>query len=500
MNAQATASSTPDEFLLAVAALPRLPKVIRYEDDYCEKIRSLDVGRSIEVILLHNSGAETTLRLDRLDPRVRPLIRVFLLLNLQVMAAASVRSYFRALIQVAGCDIEEVAMAQPLRVKTMWPGLIARYSAATLIALRRLLTFLCEVRFASWTPLHEHFVSTVLPVHTRGAYSTVRSGDAFLAIEEEARLVRWIDAAALEPAAMNKRALELTCLVVASYQFGMRPKQLGVARKRDCSVRISSEDHSAIVRVNFRMIKQKDATLSRLPLLRKVKREWAHLFVELMKHKAQDEADSFLFGFPSRNALSVALIAKLDEILPDGGRVAYDLRHSLAQRLVDAGAGHEELASAMGHSRLSSGLVYFRASANQAELVNKAMGASDTYVAVARIASERFITADDLAALKGDQQIAGVPHGIPIAGIGGCRTGQPSCPYNPVAACYGCPKFMPVRDQALHERVLSDFRGVVRIFLDAARGDASSPAYLQLQRTISEVQGVILQLKGAGDE
>jgi hypothetical protein len=349
--------------------------------------------------------------------------------------------------------------------------------------------------------LHAEFVTRALFVKQGDTYASVRSGDAFLTIEEEAYLVRWMDQSALKAENLDKATVELACLIVCSYQFGMRPKQLGIVRKRDCIVRISPEDGSAIAHLTFKLIKQKDVALAGLLLNRKVKREWGPLFAALMKHKELDANDSFLFGFSSRTSLSSALIDALSEILPtDTRRVAYDMRHSMAQRLVDSGASHEELAAAMGHTQLASGLVYFRATANQAELVNKALGISDTYIAVAKIAADKFISSHDLAGLKGDQQIAGVPHGIPIAGIGGCKTGQPLCPSNPVIACYGCPKFMPVRDAGLHAQVLEDFRGIVHFYMDVGRGETQSPAYLQLQRSISEVQNVIRDLKETNEE
>jgi hypothetical protein len=53
---------------------------------------------------------------------------------------------------------------------------------------------------------------------------------------------------------------------------------------------------------------------------------------------------------------------------------------------------------------------------------------------------------------------------------------------------------MPVRDVHLHEQVLQDFRSVVHLYRDADRGQMNSPAYLQLQQTIDEVQQVIRQL------
>ena len=55
---------------------------------------------------------------------------------------------------------------------------------------------------------------------------------------------------------------------------------------------------------------------------------------------------------------------------------------------------------------------------------------------------------------------------------------------------------MPLYDKAMHERVLADMREVVVFFDQSSRGDARSPAYLQLQRTIAEIQAVIAELEG----
>lgn len=499
MSMHANHLASTDALSIAIQSLPQLPRIVQYEDDYDEKVRSIKVADTTESIQLHVAGQALTLKLARYSARIRPLMRAFLLFSLQTKAPHSVVNLFATTAPVPETVLEGLAMAEPLAARREWIAVVARFSTDACSSLKAFLAFLCQVRFGHWTPLHAGFVSRALPVKGRDPYSTVRSGESFLAIGEEAKLVRWIDAQAATASTLNKHEAALASLVTCAYQFGMRPKQLGLIRKRDCSVRFSDEDGSAIVVLTFRMIKQRDPQLAKLPLHRKVKREWAPLLSVLYSHRAADEDDSFLFGFSSRAKLSNALIAQLDEILPDGGRVAYDLRHSMAQRLVDGGASHEELASALGHSELRTGSVYFRASANQAELVNKALGVSETYRTVAKIAAERFIDANELAALRGDQQVAGVPHGVPIAGIGGCKTGQPSCQYNPVTACYGCPKFMPVRDVALHEQVLKDFRGIVLFYKDIGHGETASPAYLQLQRTISEVQGVISELKGSHD-
>jgi hypothetical protein len=167
--------------------------------------------------------------------------------------------------------------------------------------------------------------------------------------------------------------------------------------------------------------------------------------------------------------------------------------------LVDAGASEEELAAFMGHTDLNTGLVYFNSSRSQAERINQALGISSTYQNVMKVAHSQFISADELAGLKGDQQIAGVPHGIPIAGIGGCELGQPSCPNNPVISCYGCSRFMPIASARIHVQVLEDLREVMKFFYVSSHAERGSPA-LQLEGTIAKVQAVIDELGGQRNE
>lgn len=489
-------NTTPvDPFLAAISSLPPLPSTIVYEDDYTEKRLSIQTELAKESVELSAGGDPATLDFLCFEPRIRELVRVFLLGELLDYSATTVSYRYYGLRGVSAQQLEEIAMSSPAQVRVSWPLLSDSLSTDTLVSLKRFMAFLCTCRFGQWEPLYEA-LGAHLPMPRRDAYAVVRAGDCFLELDEEAQLVRWIDDAALSATSLPRKDLVAACLVTCAYQFGMRPIQLGMLRKRDCSVRASTEDGTPIVYLTFRTVKQQDAQASRLPLLRKVKREWASLLAALFEQLRDSPGDAFLFGLESRRRASLALVSALDVALPGRGRVGYDLRHSMAQRMVDAGASQEELATALGHTHLRTGLVYFRASANQVELVNKALGLSETYKTVAKIATERFISEDELARLKGEQQIAGMPHGIPIAGIGGCKTGQPSCPYNPVTACYGCPKFMPVRDVALHEQVLKDFRGVVNEFRVAGAGDQESPAYLQLRRTIAEVQGVIYQLEG----
>lgn len=488
-----------DEYFSAeVARLPLPPRVIVYEDDYSEKMCSVNTEEAQESMKLADAGDLVGLNFLAFGELVRPLVRLFLLTSLVDYAPASVHTYYMGLRAIPESALVAAAVSEPATLRAKWPALTRALSHEVTTVFKRFISFLCLVCFGHWDHRYLPLVSG-LPTPRKDSYAAVRSGDCFLEIEEEVALVRWIDQATVSFSSMSRSDLRVAALVICSYQFGMRPKQLGTLRKRDCEIRISKEDGLPSVYLTFRTLKQQDVQASRLPLLRKVKREWAPLIAATYGLLSDAPSSAYFFGFGNRSELSAALISKLDEILPGRGRVAYDLRHSMVQRMVDAGASQEEVAAALGHTHLRTGLVYFRASANEAELINKALGLSETYQTVAKIASERFISEDELSSLKGEQQIAGVPHGVPIAGIGGCKTGQPSCPYNPVTACYGCPKFMPVRDRALHEQVLNDIRGVVNEFRMIGAGDQESPAYLQLRRTIAEIQSVIAQLEGSDD-
>jgi hypothetical protein len=287
-------------------------------------------------------------------------------------------------------------------------------------------------------------------------------------------------------------------MLICAYQFAMRPVQISMLDVRHVRIWKDGLETDPTVHLTFHMAKQRGKE-TRIPLTRRVKREWACIFVHLQTCLDSVEASRPPKFFQAQSSQEVGRrVATLVRTLigtEDLG-TATDLRHTAAQRLVDAGASHEELAEFLGHAQTNTGLIYYATSATHAERVNRALGASDIYRQVAKIAHDRFISPDELATLKEDQQIAAVPHGMPISGIGGCNSGQAACPYNPITSCYGCRKFMPTTDLKLHRQVLTDMREVVLLFERSSRSDAKSPAYMQLQRTISEIQTVIGELEG----
>ena len=192
-------------------------------------------------------------------------------------------------------------------------------------------------------------------------------------------------------------------------------------------------------------------------------------------------------------------IADLVEEITGERWSATDLRHTAVQRLTDSGASQIVVAEFMTHAVIRTSLVYFDTSPTQALRVNQALAISPIYANVAEIARTRTIDKAALLRLPSDKQIGGIPHGIPIAGIGGCASGQSICTKNPVLSCYVCRKFMPVKDADIHDHVVESLRPIVLDFADASRGNDESPAYTQLRRTLTAAQRVAADIKAGED-
>lgn len=445
--------SPPSLLLQILQKLPDLPSNIRYYDDFDDKLRTLKDIKHATKCEIYVNGTRVYLYFDRFGDELGKLAKHLLLyLVSEDFQPSSVYNYIQSLYRVTAQELMQVIEAGPFGIKQLWQLLLAKedWTIGTYRALKSLLNFLSINHLCGWSPAYNEFLSKALPLPEVDKYASIRSGDVFLSMEEESRIVQYLDSLAAlvkqNPSAVDFENLTQGAMLLCSYQFGMRPIQIASLTLRDVKIWADQNDDDLSVHLTFRTVKQRTQSNSR-PLLRKVKREWAPIFCELFNRQLSLNFLGEERIFPVKKAQQVSVaISKLSSLLTGRDTSANILRHTAAQRLVDAGASQEELAEFMGHTDITTGLVYFRTSPNQAERINQALGISSIYQRVAKIAHDRFINPQELAELKGDQQIAGVPHGIPIAGIGGCSGGQPSCPFNPVTSCYGCHKFMPLAD------------------------------------------------------
>lgn len=494
----------PDLVILDIIAhLPPLPPVLRYYDDFDDKVRSINHPGQVNIFEYFINGSKVNVDFSRYGVTFGLLMKhlVAFLFSRNLMIN-TIYNYVISLHNIEIKDVVSLLEAGPTRIKHPWELIRSKYSTKRtgfFEPLKWLLKLLCEYNLHGWSNNYHQFISEVLPSPTSDKLATVRTGEAFLTAAEEAAVVRYFDDRTAfvetDPSIIQDVELQNVCMLLCAYQFAMRPLQIGMLSLRDVRIWQDTEDGPPSVHLTFRMVKQRDPSACK-PMTRRVKREWVPLFVELVERSIASNlpGESRLFQVKSSHDVSLR-IRKLASTITGSDTSATDLRHTAAQRLVDAGASQEEVAEFLGHSDIKTCLAYFQSSANQAERVNKALGISSIYQSVVKIAFDRFISYEEMAQLKGDQQVAGVPHGIAIAGIGGCTSGQPDCPFNPITSCYGCRKFMPVNDASIHKQVLEDMRAVVKQFYDSSRGEDVSPAYLQLKRTISGIQSVIDELE-----
>jgi integrase len=459
------------------------------------------------VIELHYGGSVYSVRFDQFSPSVATILKHVLVEQLsREVTAITIVNRIMGARNFSGCDMTSVVLSNPEKIYPLWIQIVSKYRAArSLSVIKGILRVLCNYRVGGWSPSYSEYISKSLSLPGKDKYAFLRSGKAFFSIEQESKLVQHIDdttqSITADQIKWRYRDLADVGMLVCALQFGMRPMQIARLKINGVHHRIFASDGSSAVHLAFPMAKQRRGTQA-VPLVRRVKPEWASVFVELLDRstKAGTPGTSRIFDVSSASEVGARISRVARGLLHDDVVSAKTFRHSAAQRMVDAGASHEELAAFLGHSNITSSLVYFETSSSHADRINRALGISKVYSKLAKVAHDRFITEEDLAELKGDHQIGGAPHGIPIAGIGGCRSGQPTCPYNPVLSCYGCRRFMPLQNPSVHREVLADLRKVVGFFSASSREETSTPALLQLQRTIVNVQSIVGELEGGWHE
>lgn len=496
-----------DEDILAqfCASLQPLPSVLRYYDEFDDTTRSIRAPTEEAVFELFFHGRCLKIDFASRNPRCALILKHTLALMFeQDISVTSIARYFTKVHHLSDYDLVSLLRTGPLEIKRLWSEWRAReLESGEYILAKHILHLICTYRWNGWSHEYRDFLRTTLPLPAVDKYASVRAGDVFLSPDEEAAIVRYLDDVVTRLRTdehLPYPTLADAGMMLCAYQFAMRPVQIGILDARHVRIWHDGVEDNPTVHLTFHMAKQR-SNRHKVQLTRRVKREWVPIFVHLKAYLDKATIDGSEKFFQVKSTIEVGRrISSLVRLLigSDDLGTATDLRHTAAQRLVDAGASHEELAEYMGHAQTNTGLIYYATSSSHAERVNRALGASEVYRRIAKIAHDRFISPDELAALKDEQQIAAVPHGIPISGIGGCSSGQPSCPYNPIASCYGCRKFMPVIDKGLHNKVLGDMREIVLFFERSSRADLQSPTYMQLQRTISEIQTVVDELEGVG--
>jgi integrase len=476
--------------------LPSLPSLVRYWDDFDECFRTLEEPSHDHWTIVFDTVAGR-LNFAKVFTRDRPFLKLALATGLVGLSPRTVRKYGETILgldpQLVDRVVASILGGGPHHFHEHWisdfrPALESNAQ----VAIRFLARVACQHAIGGWTTSHERLIRQ-LPGSPLRAYEGVIDGSSVISHAAQSRLIAIVDQAAAD--AVNGSAeitnLRSAAVLALSFQYGLRRGQTARVKREDVRLHRSGAIH-----VRVTLLKQRGAKRGR-QVVRPIQESWRPIFRVLLGQNHLLPTDSFLDVTPDqvgRIVSGVGELIGLDRLNPGM------LRHTAAQRLVDGGASHQAVSEFLGHTDLTAARVYFDASAKQGELVNAALGLSDIYRNVEKVARTKTIDPDLLRASPLDQQIAGAPHGVPLAGIGLCRVGQSLCQRNPVSACYTCHKFLPVSEASIHQGVLEQLRAVVSTFERPDRVDRVSPATLQLRHTVEAVQRLVHELVEGCDE
>jgi hypothetical protein len=320
--------------------IPPVPAVVRYYDDFSDSYGEVTHAGTSDRWQLSFDGRCASLDFLNIDVTLRDLIKVWCSAILAHLSPVSTEYYFNRISSLPTDRLIRILTCEPHDVRSEWKQCHSDgISYAQLASLKNLLIFMCEFRIAGWQPQWSDLVSQ-LPLPKVDKYASVRTGDAFLSVDEQVAIVRHIDDVCVEiesrPTMVSDGLLELTAILVCSYQFGFRSKQIAMLEMRNIRIWNDGLSQYRAVHLTFVMIKQRSAGAV-FPMVRRLKREWGPLFTELSRRaQVSGLAGSDHIFRRSPRDVSKA-IGDITEIILGTRRGSRELRHSAAQRLADAG-------------------------------------------------------------------------------------------------------------------------------------------------------------------
>lgn len=362
---------------------------------------------------------------------------------------------------------------------------------------KAVLKLACNCSVGPWRPRHLALIeglSTRSPDGAKAQRARIKKREKLVGTTTQATMTRILDEA--DGYDLRETHAEGLTALALMYQHAMRPVQLLALRTEHLQfVRDASDELVCII--SFHSAKQRVSTTFEIP--RQVKHEWVHIVQCLYSH-AIASGRARLFCVTSAGELWTR-VKRVCAIFGAEGLTfsAIGLRHTGAQALADAGHDRESIRNFLGHKGVTAARSYVRASRQQGELINRALGVSKLYENILSIARGDFVSLDDIMNAPEDKQIGAIVGDRLVAGIGLCRSGQSHCVFNPVTSCYGCSKFMPSTNLEAHQEAISGMRAQVIEFARTGQDD-NSPAALQLTQALAGAQHAIATVSDASKD
>lgn len=458
---------------------PPVPTHFKVYDKYTDVEQTLSADESVWKIPVRGKISYLNFEPDQVG-----VVQKTILTQTQAGRAASTITKFGQMLVRHWPIYSALLSCAPEDLRTAWDRLINEPDMAW--AGKKVLGYACLSSAGHWEPRHQDFVKALdhhaakrLLAHR----ARVANRDKVLSVQTQAAIVKILDNAAAAVNELDESDAEAFSALALAFQHAMRPAQLLPLKTHHLQFPTNATNELSC-HVSFHAAKQRGGKTFELP--RQVKPEWVPIVKAAHANAARQGRDRF-FVSKSANELWNRVKRACAKHGLDIGFTHYSLRHTAAQSLADAAHDRTSIKSYLGHTAEGSARAYLQASLSQAERLNAALGVSKLYDNVLALAERKFASVEEIERADEDSQIGAVVGDRIVAGVGLCRSGQPSCPYNPVTSCYGCSKFMPSLDRAVHEEAVAGMRAQVLVYVQKGMDDAS-PAYRQLTKALSGAQ------------
>jgi len=242
-----------------LSRLPPLPAVIKYYDEFTERYYSIEKVSEREELDLTYGGFDMTLRLSRFSPSLSILLKhVLLEMNSREVNMHAIAVRITSVVHLTQEEIADVAFSSPESIGQVWTRLLTEKRINTLVATKEILRVLCTNRIGGWSPSYGEYISKSLVLPQKDKYAFLRSGNAFLTVEQESLTVSLIDDACnltrKSRETLTLRDLNDVAMLICAFQFGMRPTQIARVKVDEVRHRISDSDGTTSVHISFPMI------------------------------------------------------------------------------------------------------------------------------------------------------------------------------------------------------------------------------------------------------
>jgi integrase len=438
---------------------PVSPVTFRVYDKYADADSVLSVLDSEWKVLIRGR-VQTFVFSESVTDRV--LQQKLVMLTQVGTSAASIVKFSASLIRNWNL-YKGLLSSGPLEIKRAWKTKVNDAEMAK--TAKQILKLASLASAGPWLPTHADVIAG-LSTKAKGGLlvqkGKIRRREKLLSIDQQAAITRVLDEGGQRSEYTEAEAEGFTALAML-FQLGMRPIQVISLNVDNVSLMKDAADENTAL-ISFHAAKRRDGW--GIELLRQLRPEWISQLVALHGY-ALKAGRRRLFLSTKPDILWTNIKAVMRQAGEECRFKAGNLRHTGAQTLADGGSDLAGIQKYLGHAKEGPAHTYLKASRQQGEFVNRALGVSKLYGNVLALASRVFVTVEEMLSAGEDQQIGGVVGDRLVAGIGLCRSGQSICPFNPVTSCYGCGKFMPSLDRGAHLEAVHGMRAQVRIYLKA---------------------------------